>query len=57
MIQSEVSRKEKNKCQILMFVCGTQKNGADEPTCGAGIESRPGEQIWGHEAGGRVGVG
>ena len=30
-IQSEVSQKEENKYRILMHICGTQKNGTDEP--------------------------
>lgn len=48
---------EKNKCQVLMFVCGTQENGADEPTCSAGIEGRPGEADMGTRGRGQVGVG
>ena len=35
VIQSEVSQKEKNKYRILMCVCGTYKNGTDEPFCRA----------------------
>ena len=42
VIQNEVSQKEKNKYRILMHVCGTKKNGTDEPavvrrlsSCGA----------------------
>ena len=31
VIQIEVSQKEKNKCRILTHVCGTYKNGTDEP--------------------------
>ena len=33
VIQSEVSQKAKNKYCILMHVCGTYKNGTDEPVC------------------------
>ena len=33
VIQSEVSQKEKNKYHILTHVCGTWKNGRDEPVC------------------------
>ena len=45
--QSEVSQKEKNKYHILMHVCGTQKNGTDEPVCKAEIETqRQRTNIW-----------
>ena len=40
VIQSEVSQKEKNKYRILMHVCGTQKNGTDEPVCRAEVETQ-----------------
>ena len=40
VIQSEVSQKEKNKYHILTHICGTQKNGTDEPVCGAEIETQ-----------------
>ena len=40
VIQSEVSQKEKNKYRILMHVCGTQKNGTDEPVCRAEFETQ-----------------
>ena len=40
VIQSEVSQKEKNKYHILMHICGTQKNGTDEPVCRAEIETQ-----------------
>ena len=40
VIQSEVSQKEKNKYCILTHVCGTQKNGADEPAGRAEIETQ-----------------
>ena len=40
VIQSEVSQKEKNKYCILMPICGTQKNGTDEPVCREGIETQ-----------------
>ena len=39
-IQSEASQKEKNKYRILMHICGTQKNGTDEPGCRAEIETQ-----------------
>ena len=39
VIQSEVSQKEKNKYCILMHICGTLKNGTDEPVCRAEIET------------------
>ena len=42
VIQSEVSKKEKNKYRILTHICGTQKNGTDEPICGSEIET----QMW-----------
>ena len=35
--QSEVSQKEKNKYRILTHICGTQKNGTDEPV---GVQGR-----------------
>ena len=40
VIQSEVSQKEKNKYRILTHVCGTQKNGTDEPVCRAEVETQ-----------------
>ena len=39
LIQSEISKKEKNKYRILMHICGIQKNGTDEPVCRAEIET------------------
>ena len=39
-IQSEVSQKEQNKYRILTHICGTQKNGTDEPVCRAEIETQ-----------------
>ena len=39
VIQSEISQKEKNKYRILTHICGTQKNGTDEPVCKAEIET------------------
>ena len=39
VIQTEVSQKEKNKYHILTHICGTQKNGTDEPVCRAEIET------------------
>ena len=38
--QSEVSQKEKNKCCILMQICGIQKNGTDELVCKEEIETQ-----------------
>ena len=40
VIQSEVSQKAKNKYRILTHVCGTQKNGTDEPVCSTEIETQ-----------------
>ena len=40
VIQSEVSQKEKNKYHILTHVCGTYKNGTDEPVCRAEVETQ-----------------
>ena len=40
VIKSEVSQKEKNKYCILTHICGTQKNGTDEPVCRAEIETQ-----------------
>ena len=40
VIQSEGSQKEKNKYRILKHICGTQKNGSDEPVCRAEIETQ-----------------
>ena len=40
VIQSEVSQKKKNKYRILTHVCGTQKNGTDEPVCRAEVETQ-----------------
>ena len=37
VIQSEVSRKEKNKYHLLTHIYGIQKSGTDESTCKAGI--------------------
>ena len=40
VIQSEISQiKKKNKYHVLMYICGIQKNGTNEPICGAGIET------------------
>ena len=38
--QSEISQKEKNKYRILTHICGTWKNGTDEPVCKAEIETQ-----------------
>ena len=40
VIQSEVSQKEKNKYRILTHLCGTEKNGTDEPVCRAEVETQ-----------------
>ena len=40
VIQSEVSQKEKNKYRILTHICGTYKNGTDEPVYKAEIETQ-----------------
>ena len=40
VIQSEVRQKEKNKYRILTHICGTQKNGTDEPVCRAETETQ-----------------
>ena len=40
VIQSKVSQKEKNKYRILTHICGTQKNGTDEPVCRAETETQ-----------------
>ena len=37
VIQSEVSQKEKIKYRILTHICGTSKNGTDEPVWRAEI--------------------
>ena len=58
VIQSEVSQKEKNKYHMLTYICGTQKNGTDEPVCRAEIESQMQiTNVWtpGGESGGDVG--
>ena len=39
VIQSEVSQKEKNKCRILMHICGSYKSHMDEPVCRAEVET------------------
>ena len=40
VIQSEVSQKEKNNYHILTYVCGTYKNGTDEPVCRPEVETQ-----------------
>ena len=40
VIHREVIQKEKNKYHILALICGTQKNGTDEPVCRAEIETQ-----------------
>ena len=39
-LQSEVSQKEKNKYSILMHTCGIQKNGIDDLTLNAEIQTQ-----------------
>ena len=39
-IQGEVSQKEKNNCHILRYACGIYRNGTDEPSPRAGIETQ-----------------
>ena len=56
VIQSEVSQKEKNKYLLLTPVCGTQKNGTDEPVCRQKLTHRCREQTYGHQ-GGKTAVG
>ena len=60
VIQSEVSRKEKNKYRILMHICGIQKKGTDEPVCRAEVETdlenkcmdtKGGKPRWGGDGG------
>ena len=40
VIQSKVIQKEKDKYRILTHVCGTSKNGTDEPVCRAEVETQ-----------------
>ena len=40
IIQSDVSQKEKNNCHILRYACGIYRNGTDEPSPRAGIETQ-----------------
>ena len=40
VIQGEVSQKEKNNCHILRYACGIYRNGTDEPSPRAGIETQ-----------------
>ena len=40
VIQSDISQKEKNKYYVITCVYGIQKNGTDEPICGAAMESQ-----------------
>ena len=42
IIQNEVSQKEKNKYNILMhiYIYGIWKDGTDEPTCRAAVETQ-----------------
>ena len=39
VIQSEVSQKDKEKCHILVHICGIQKNGTDDLLCKTEIET------------------
>ena len=54
VLQSEVSQKEKNKYRILTHICGTQKNGTDEPVCRAEIKTQM-QRTYGHQVGKVVG--
>ena len=60
VIQSEVSQKEKTKYHIFTHICGTQKNGTEEPVCRAEIETQMQRtNVWtprGESAGGGGGV-
>ena len=57
VIQSEVSQREKNKYRILTHVCGTQKNGTDEPVCSAEVETQMYRtNVWTPRGGGDGGV-
>ena len=58
IIQSEVSQKEKNKYRILTHICGSQKNGTDEPVCWAETQMQR-TNVWTPrgESGGGVGGG
>ena len=40
VIQSEVNQEEKNKYRILTHICGMQKNGTDDLSCKAKIETQ-----------------
>ena len=40
VIQSDGSQKEKNKCCILTYICGIQRNGIDDLICEAEIETQ-----------------
>ena len=40
IIQSEVSQKEKNKHCLLVHIYGIQKDGTDELTCRASVETQ-----------------
>ena len=56
VIQSKVSRKEKNKYHILIHICGMEKSYRDEPNVKAGIKTqRKRMDIWTQGRVGRVG--
>ena len=38
IIQSEVSQKERDKYHVLMYTCGIQNDGTDEPVYSAAME-------------------
>ena len=40
VIQSEVSQKEKNKCHVILIICGILKNGINELIYKTEIESQ-----------------
>ena len=56
VLQSEVSRKEKNKYRVLMHIYGIQKNGIDELFAGQEQRHRDREQTcgWAKEMVGRI---
>ena len=56
IIQSEVTKKEKDKYYILTHIYGLYTDGTDEIICGAAMRHRHREQTYGHRVeGGRRG--
>ena len=49
-IQSEISQKEKNKCHMILPICGIQTNVTNQLICKAETESRCAEQTYGYQA-------